>query len=113
MSRLNDRLLQCALVVFLAVAVRAGEPIEIVGNEQNKLDLSRTDGGLDPVEGVANVQGFRASWGAPEWSDGKGWTYHHHVDIGCWKGKLYVAWDSCEKDEDVGISRELYSTSND
>jgi hypothetical protein len=30
-----------------------------------------------------------------------------------WKGRLYVGWNSCERDEDVWPSRELYSTSID
>ncbi|MEO6434329.1 MAG: exo-alpha-sialidase, partial [Tepidisphaeraceae bacterium] len=46
-------------------------------------------------------------------SDGLGWTYHHHVDMACWRGRLYVGWNSCERDEDVWPSRELYSTSID
>ncbi|MDW8262969.1 MAG: hypothetical protein RMJ35_10635, partial [Phycisphaerales bacterium] len=34
-----------------------------------------------------------------------------HVDMACWKGRLYVGWNSCQRDEDVWPSRELFSTS--
>ena len=30
----------------------------------------------------------------PELTDGHGWTYHHHVDMACWRGRLYVGWNS-------------------
>jgi len=46
-------------------------------------------------------------------ADGKGFTYHAHPDLACWKGRLYLAWGSSEKDEDAWPSRELYSTSVD
>jgi hypothetical protein len=42
-----------------------------------------------------------------------GWTYNHHVDLAAWQGRLYVAWNQCEKDEDVWPSREVYATSVD
>jgi hypothetical protein len=57
------------------------------------------------VPGVANIEVYHSGAG--------GWTYNHHVDMGCWKGRLYLAWDSCEKDEDVWPSREMYATSGD
>ena len=43
---------------------------------------------------------LRADKEHPEQSDGVGWTYHHHPDIACWKGRLYVGWNSCQRDED-------------
>ena len=85
---------------------QAAEPIVIVAK-------TRAEEALPAARGVCNVQVFRASRVWPEETDGKGWTYHHHVDMACWKGKLYVAWDSCEKDEDVWPSRELYASSTD
>jgi hypothetical protein len=88
-----------------------GEPIVIEGPEQSKIDSSRSDGGLPPAIGVRSYQIFRASKAMK--TDGLGWTYHHHVDLACWKGKLYVGWNSCEKDEDVWPSHELYATSVD
>jgi hypothetical protein len=89
------------------------EPIIINGPEQSLVDPALPDAGLPPVVGVRSFQVFRASKDVPELSDGRGWTYHHHVDIACWRGRLYVGWNSCERDEDVWPSRELYSTSSD
>src|SRR5439155_19297705 len=83
----------------------------IQGDEQSKLDPALADGGLPPLPGVRSYQVFRASKVLR--TDGLGYTYHHHVDMACWKGRLYVGWNSCEKDEDVWPSRELYSTSSD
>src|SRR5688500_20236102 len=93
------------LALFPTTAL-AGDPppIVITGDEQKQLDLTRPDGGLRAYGGVANIQVHRAE---------PGWTYNHHVDMACWKGRLYLAWDSTEKDEDVGVSRELYASSSD
>src|SRR5579862_5985598 len=89
------------------------DPIIIEGLEQSRVDPSLADAGLPPAIGVQNYQVFRASKSVPEMTDQKGWTYHHHVDMAIWKGRLYVGWNSCEKDEDVWPSRELFSTSID
>lgn len=86
-------------------------PIVIEGAEQENIDAARADGGLSPAVGVRSYQVFRAS--NAMLTDQKGWTYHHHVDMACWKGRLYVGWNSCEKDEDTWPSRELLSWSND
>jgi hypothetical protein len=102
-----------AVLPFFAAAVLAADPITITGPEQAHLDLSLPDGGLPPVPGVQNIQIFRASRDKPDLTDGKGWTYNHHVDMAAWKGQLYVAWSSGEKDEDVWPWREVYSTSTD
>src|SRR4051812_34447112 len=88
-------------------------PIIIEGPEQSLLDPTLADAGLPPAVGVQSFQVFRASKAVPEITDGRGWTYHHHVDMACWRGLLYVGWNSCERDEDVWPSRELYSTSAD
>jgi hypothetical protein len=90
------------------------EPVLIIeGDEQSHVDPTLPDAGLPPVVGVESYQVFRASKDVPELTDGRGWTYHHHVDMACWRGRLYVGWNSCERDEDVWPSRELYSTSID
>ena len=89
------------------------DPIQNQSTEQAKLIPKLPDGGLPPVVGVQNVQVFRASRAARQLTDGKGWTYNHHVDMGCFKGRLYVAWENGEKDEDIWPGRELYSTSED
>jgi hypothetical protein len=91
----------------------AAPPIFIEGPEQSLVDPALADAGLPPAVGVQSFQVFRASRAVPEITDGRGWTYHHHVDMACWRGRLYVAWNSCQQDEDVWPSRELYSTSAD
>jgi hypothetical protein len=89
------------------------EPIRIVGPELERLDFTRTDGGLMLWPGVTTSVVIRADRENPAKSDGRGWTYHHHPDMACWKGRLYVGWNSCERDEDTWPSRELYSASTD
>src|SRR6187551_1411278 len=61
-------------------------PIIIEGDEQSRLGPDRPDGGLPPAVGVQSFQVFRASRDVPELTDDRGWTYHHHVDMACWKG---------------------------
>jgi hypothetical protein len=89
-----------SVIVLLTAGsiVWAEEPLHVVGP-------TTPINGLPVVEGVKHVEVFHAS---PD-----GWTYNHHVDMAAWKGRLYVGWDSCERDEDVGVSRELYATSGD
>jgi len=88
------------------------DPIIIEGDEQSRVDPALPDAGLPPAVGVQSFQVFRASRDVRA-DRGLGWTYHHHVDMACWRGRLYVGWNSCEKDEDVWPSREWYSTSMD
>jgi len=103
------------LILGVQAAGGPGEdaPIRIVGPELARIDLTRTDGGLEQAPGLKTFIVFRANKEQPQQSDGLGWTYHHHPDLACWKGRLYVGWDSCERDEDTWPSRELYSTSTD
>jgi hypothetical protein len=90
------------------------DPLIIIeGPEQSRVDPTSPDAGLPPAVGVESYQVFRASKDMPDLTDGRGWTYHHHVDMACWRGRLYVGWNSCERDEDVWPSRELFSTSTD
>ena len=91
----------------------ASEPLRIETDPQAQVDESLPDGGLPPVLGVRNYQVFRATRDRPDLAEGKGYTFSHHVDLCCWRGRLYVAWNSCQKDEDTWPSRELYSTSTD
>ncbi len=107
------RLRPLILLLPLAIAPAFGDPIQIQGLEQSQIDTNLPDGGLPPAIGVRNIQIFRASRDKPELADGKGWTYNHHIDMACWKGRLYVAWSSGEKDEDTWPWREVYSTSTD
>jgi hypothetical protein len=106
------------LVLLLSIligsrVVLADDPIRIEGTELSKLVNELPDGGLPPVVGVRNIQVFRATRDATDLSDGRGWTYNHHQDMACWKGRLYVAWTNGEKDEDVWPSHEVFSTSED
>jgi hypothetical protein len=82
----------------------------IAGDESVRLDPNLPDGGLPALPGVQTFEVFHANKSD---STSKGYTYHHHPDMACWRGQLYVAWNSCERDEDVWPSRELYSTSSD
>jgi len=100
-------------MIAAAMAAPPDPPIRIGGPEQSRLDFTLPDGGLPPVVGVRNIEVFRATRTAPGLADGQGWTYNHHVDMACWKGRLYVAWTSGEKDEDTWPWREVYSTSAD
>jgi hypothetical protein len=101
-----------ALVPATVMAMQ-GDPIRMEAVEQNKLNDALPDGGLPPAVGVANIEIFRASRAAADITDGKGWTYNHHVDMACWSGRLYVAWDNGQKDEDTWPARDVYSTSVD
>lgn len=87
------------------------DPIHILGPEQSRFDPTMADGGLPPLPGVRSCCVFRASRDTKP--DVLGYTYHHHVDMACWKGKLYVGWNTCLKDEDLWPSRELLSVSDD
>ena len=92
------RIISAALIAITTSLLSAAEPLTITGSIRATPDLPLADG-------VRNIEVFHAAK--------EGWTYNHHVDLAAWKGRLYLAWDSCEKDEDVGISRELYSISAD
>lgn len=82
MRQVLFRLLLMLLVI--TGSTRAAEPpLVVTGDEQKQIDLSLPDGGLPALPGVANIQVFRASRAAPELTDGRGWTYHHHVDLAC------------------------------
>jgi hypothetical protein len=82
----------------IAACAGAAEPLSIIG-------ATTATPQMPTVLGIKHVEVLHAL--------ASGWTYNHHVDMAAWKGRLYVAWDQCEKDEDVGVSREVYSTSAD
>jgi hypothetical protein len=105
MDQRVTRIILGLVLLFNTPRARAGEPpVVITGPEQSQLDPDRQDGGLTPAAGVRNVEVYHAT---------AGWTYYHHVDLAAWQGRLYVAWNQCERDEDVWPSRELYATSTD
>jgi hypothetical protein len=94
------------LLLLMSVTVfAAADPIRIDAPEQSQLDVSKINGNLPPLPGVKSHEAFRAR--------ADGFTYNHHVDLAAWKGRLYLAWNQCQKDEDVWPSREVYSTSSD
>ena len=104
----------CCFIALVFVSTAFGDdPIRIEGPEQDRVSNQFCDGGIPPVIGVQNIEVFRASRTRPDLTDGKGWTYNHHIDICCWKGWLYVAWSNGEKDEDTWPAHEVYSTSSD
>ena len=88
-------------------------PIEVRGEEINRINMQLPDGGLKPVVGVQNIQIMRACLNKPELADGDGWTYSHHPDLAVWKGRLYAAWDMQPKHEDEGPYKVVYATSTD
>jgi Sialidase-like, CBM domain len=74
------------------------------------------DGGLRYCPGVQNIEISRANRTHPSnpsfgSADGKGWTYQHHVDLACWRGQLYAAWDMTTGKEDMPPFHVVYSTS--
>src|SRR5688572_17521625 len=100
-------LVVCACFVVLHGAARDALAIEVEGTDRKSVS------NLKPLPGVINTPVFKANKEQPENADGKGYTYHNHPDMACWKGRLYLAWSSCQTDEDTWPSRELYSTSTD
>ncbi|MBS3763382.1 MAG: hypothetical protein KGZ25_08790 [Planctomycetes bacterium] len=89
------------------------DPITVRGNEPQRVDMSRPDGGLPPLPGTHNVQIFRSTRHQDHAADGKGWTYAHHMDLACWKGRIYAVWGMTPKDEDIPPYRIACSTSED
>ncbi len=88
-------------------------PVIVMGNEQQHLDFKLQDGGLKPVAGVQNIQVYRASIANPGTGNEERWTYNHHHDLAAWKGRLYAAWATTPKDEDIPPYRVVYATSRD
>ena len=91
-------------------------PLQYLGPELP--DGEAPDGHLMYSPGVQNIQINRANRKyppplAPESENRKGWTYQHHVGIGCWKGKLYAVWDMSHVGEDNPPCHLAYSTSSD
>ena len=79
-------------------------------------NLQLPDGGLPYSPGVQNIQVYRANR-RPSTTfrtlENAGYTYNHHQDIACWKGRLYAAWAAGLKDEDIPPSQVVYATSSD
>jgi hypothetical protein len=102
-----------APVPFFAAAPEAGKSSVIVVKGLRQWPSAKPSDQLPAAAGVETSLVFRANREQPELGDGRGWTFHHHPDMAVWRGRLYVAWSSCVKDEDLWPNRELYSTSAD
>jgi len=107
-----------ASVLFAAGVVpgSAELPVQYVGPDLPNPEVP--DGHLMYSPGVQNIQISRANRKHPplfpdDPENYKGWTYQHHIGIGCWKGRLYAVWDMAHKDEDVPPTHLVYSTSTD
>jgi hypothetical protein len=94
-------------------ALRQHEPLRIDAPELTKLNFELSTGGLPIAPGLETYTVIRSDSEHPERAEGLGWTYQHHPDIAAWHGRLYVGWNSCQRDEDTWPSRELYSSSTD
>jgi hypothetical protein len=110
----------CLFISPLPSAVNAadpklGSPEEPLAYEgPGLIDPQAPDGHLMFSPGVQNVQICRANRKPSQFSGGNpGYTYQHHMDLGCWKGRLYAVWDMTVKDEDTPPCRLVYSTSTD
>jgi len=88
-------------------------PIIVMGDEQRQVNFDLQDGGLKPIVGVHNIQIYRAHISNYGTSQEERWTYNHHHDLAAWKGRLYAAWATTPKDEDVPPYRVVYATSKD
>ncbi len=98
--------------------VPGGGAMPLVYEGPQLFDPSAPDGRMPYSPGVQNIQISRATRKPASFfhkSNGerKGFTYQHHIDIGCWKGRLYAVWDMSPIDEDALPSRLVYSTSVD
>jgi hypothetical protein len=115
------RPLLAGMASYLIVsAVMAADPepsspeLPLVYEGPGLIDPKAPDGHLMFSPGVQNIQIYRANRKpSPLFGDQPGYTYQHHVDIGCWKGRLYAVWAMCPKDEDTLPCRLVYSTSTD
>ncbi len=97
----------------LPVAENQDGPLRIDAPALARLNFDLSTGGLPIAPGLETYTVCRSDKEHPETSEGLGWTYQHHPDIAVWHGRLYVGWNSCERDEDVWPARELISSSAD
>ncbi len=103
----------------LQAATKPGTPeLPLTYDGPGLVDPKAPDGHLAYSPGVQNIQVYRANRRpAPFFrtaeGDQPGYTYNHHMDIACWKGRLYVAWDMSPTGEDNPPIHLVYSTSTD
>jgi len=105
--------LTCLLAIMAVSQAQQKDTIVIDAPELAKINWDLPTGGLPVQPGLETYEVFRSNKEHPELADGRGWTYQHHPDIAVWHGRLYVGWESGERDEDVWPSRELLSSSRD
>ncbi len=104
---------------LLASAVDAADPK--LGSPEEPMiyeglqptDTNVPDGHLQFSPDVQNIQIYRSDRKPSAFFEGPGYTYAHHIDLGCWKGWFYAVWDANLKDEDTLPTRLLYATSTD
>jgi hypothetical protein len=97
----------------LVAAGKGDEPLRIEAPELAHLNFDLSTGGLPLAPGLETFSVCRADREHPDAAEGRGWTYQHHPDLAAWHGRLYVGWNTCERNEDVWPSRELLSSSTD
>ncbi len=107
-----------ASLVWAAGSVPGGAELPLQYLGPGLPDRWAPDGHLIYSPGVQNIQLSRANRKHPPSFPGDpenhlGWTYQHHIGIGCWKGQLYAVWDMTHKDEDIPPCHVVYSTSTD
>jgi hypothetical protein len=91
----------------LVAAGKGDEPLRIEAPELAHLNFDLSTGGLPLAPGLETFSVCRADREHPDTAEGRGWTYQHHPDLAAWHGRLYVGWNTCERNEDVWPSREL------
>jgi hypothetical protein len=95
-----------------AAAGSAEMPVQYIG--PGLPDANAPDGRLMYSPGVQNIQIYRGNRKPNAFfGDGPGYTYHHHIDLACWKGRFYAVWDMSPIHEDTFPCRLVYSTSSD
>ena len=87
------------------------EPVKYVGKEQT--DRHYHHGGLRHAVGVHRYQVFRANRTNPPEGGLMGWTYNIAQHLCYWKGKFYLQFLSCEKEEHNPPSRTVVVVSAD
>ncbi|MCX6333754.1 MAG: exo-alpha-sialidase [Bacteroidia bacterium] len=100
-----------AILAQNEIRIDMNDPIRIDAPELLNLNFDLSTGGLPVVDGLETFNVIRSDREHPENAEGLGYTYQHHPDIAVWHGRMYVGWNSCERDEDVWPSRELISSS--
>lgn len=105
--------------IALAVEPKPGSSeLPLVYQGPGVPDPRAPDGGVAYSPGVQNIEVYRSNRrpsAAFRTAEGvhAGYTYTHHQDIACWKGKLFVAWAMGLKDEDVPPTQIMFASSSD